>query len=221
MSLLLQLMPLADAPAHIAWLDDDERARLAAFTDAARAAQFLAGHCLARELAARLAGGDAGQWRLVVCPDGRRQLEHAARPPLCASISHVQSSLAVAVGHAPIGVDLEASGRPRDWLRLARTMFSPGEVHALEATPDAAREPAFLATWTLKEAWAKRSGRGLQRGEARRCTALACAQADAEAWTWSLPDGGSLALAAAAGATVDASGVAGPARPWRYEPSPP
>jgi hypothetical protein len=220
MSLLLQLIPLGDAPAMPAWLDPHEQARLAEITDQARAAQYIAGHCLARQLAAALAGGHASQWRLVVAADGRRRLEHAELASLWTSISHAGASLAVAVGLDPLGVDLEAAGRGRDWMALARTMFSPAEVQVLEAGPDTDLESRFLATWTLKEAWAKRSGRGLQRHEARRCTALACGAADAEAWTWRLPDGGSLALAAAAGAGVRAQGAAGEPRPWRYLETP-
>lgn len=216
MSLLLQLTPLADAPAHTAWLDESERARLEEITDATRAAQYVAGHCLVRALAAERSGGSAPEWRLVVAPDGRRRLEHDRLAPMFASISHAREGLAVAVGFHPIGVDLESAGKPRDWLRLARTMFSPDEVQALGTAPPTVREAHFLATWTLKEAWAKRSGRGLQRQAARRCTAMACSDTEAEAWTWTLPDGGSLALAASVGATVVARGSTGEARPWRY-----
>jgi 4'-phosphopantetheinyl transferase len=216
MSVLLQLMPLADAPAHLAWLDDAERMRLAEITDATRAAQYVAGHGLARQLAADLAGGSGPEWRLVVGDDGRRRLEHAQRAPLFVSISHVRAGLSVAVGPQPLGVDLESAGQSRDWLRLAHTMFSPAEVQGLVAEADAARESAFLSTWTLKEAWAKRSGRGLQRQAARRCTAVACGGAEAEAWTWRLPDGGTLALAASPGAHVAIRGVEEKARPWRY-----
>ncbi|MCX7033291.1 MAG: 4'-phosphopantetheinyl transferase superfamily protein [Arenimonas sp.] len=213
---LLQLLPLADAPAHVSWLDEDERARLAQITDRARAAQYVAGHCLARQLASDLCGGGAAQWRLTVGGDGRRRLEHPQQATLYTSISHTRTHLAVAVGPAPVGVDLEAAGQARDWLALARTMFSPGETQALAGAGESGREAHFLATWTLKEAWAKRSGRGLQRQAARRCTADACGAADAEAWTWRTPDGGSLALAASVGDAVVARGAPGEARPWRF-----
>lgn len=216
MKLLLQLAPLAEAPADIAWLGEHERARLAEISDADRAAQYLAGHCLARQLAAELAGGSAPEWRLVVASDGRRRLEHPQLAALFTSISHVGTSLAVAVGRDALGLDLEAPGRERDWLGLARTMFSPAELQVVSAAAQADREAVFLTFWTLKEAWAKRSGRGLQRQAARRCAAAACAGADAEAWTWRLPGGGSLALAASAGATVSTRGVPGEARPWHY-----
>ena len=216
MTLLLHLTTMADAPAQPAWLDADEQARLAEISDPARAAQFVAGHCLARELAAQLGGGSASQWRFVVAADGRRRLAHAQHAPLYASISHSRTALAVAVGRVPLGVDVETPGPPRDWLSLARTMCSPDEVRALADTAEPARPAQFLATWTLKEAWAKRSGLGLQRQSARRCTARACDAPEAEAWTWALPEGGTLALAASVGARVVVAGATDEARPWRY-----
>jgi 4'-phosphopantetheinyl transferase len=217
MSLLLQLIPLAQAPAHPGWLDAHERERLAGIHDPRRAAEFVAGHCLARQLAAELAGGHAPEWRFEVDGAGRRGLVHdQAGLRLHASISHARAGVAVAVATVPLGVDVEAAGQPRDWLRLAQAMFAPDEVQAVATATGPAREATFLCAWTLKEAWAKRSGRGLQRHEARACLAVDCGAAEAEAWTWRLADGGSLALAAAAGAQVQARGVAGEPRGWRY-----
>ncbi|MBW8368361.1 MAG: 4'-phosphopantetheinyl transferase superfamily protein [Arenimonas sp.] len=220
MSLLLQLMPLPLAPAHPAWLDAEERARLDGFADARRAAQFLAGHCLVRQLAAQFAGGEPGEWSLRVSVVGRRCLDHAGFPSLFISITHAQSDVVVAVGTGALGVDVEQAGTPRDWLALGRAMFSPEENEALLAASEAARPALFLQAWTLKEAWAKRSGRGLQRTQARRCSAQACDAAQAEAWTWPRPDGGSLALAAWPGARLGALGVDGDPRGWRYAMAP-
>ena len=216
MSPLLQLMPLTDAPAHLAWLGDDERTQLAAITHFTRARQFVAGHCLARQLAADWAGGAAPEWRLRVADDGRRGLDHPRLAPLFVSISHGGALLAAAVGGDPLGVDLESAGKQRDWVALARTMFSPAEVEALQACSDADRKSAFLDAWTLKEAWAKRSGRGLQRQSARQCTSVAWPAHGAEAWTWRLPDGGSLALATTSVAKLSIRGVVGEPRAWRY-----
>lgn len=216
MTVLLQHMTLAQAPADPSWLGKDERLRLASISDAQRAAQYLAGHCLARTLAAELSGGSGAQWRLVVGDDGRRRLKHDQFAPLFASISHVRDSVAVAVGVQPLGLDLEAAGKPRNWLALARSVFSPQEVRALELAPLAQQQAVFLDTWTLKEAWAKRSGLGLQRSTSKRCTAIACTDANPEAWLWRLSDG-SMALAAWPGAAVTVRGhAAAQASPWRY-----
>ena len=222
MSVLLQRMPLASAPVQLSWLTAEERVRLAEISDAMRAAQFLAGHGLARQLAAQFAGGEPGQWSLRVAQDGRRWLDHRDLPSVAVSIAHAGDEVAAAVGRQPLGLDIEAPGRPRDWLALARTVFSDAENLALGAASPDSRAAVFRQTWTLKEAWAKRSGRGLQRTQARRCSAQPCgtAEAEAEAWTWADAQGVAVALAAWPGADIRTLGLEGPARGWRYLETP-
>lgn len=220
MSVLLQRLPLASAPAQLSWLTAEEHVRLADISDAMRAAQFLGGHGLARQLAAQLAGGEPGQWSLRVAQDGRRWLDHHDRPSVAVSIAHAGDHVAAAVGRQPLGLDIEAAGRTRDWLALARTVFSDAENLALGAASPDSRAAVFRETWTLKEAWAKRSGRGLQRTLARRCSAQPCGSADAEAWTWADAQGVAVALAAWPGADIRALGLEGPARAWRYLETP-
>ena len=216
MSLLLQLLPLNQAPRNRAWLDAAEQARLDGFKSPERAAQFLAGHCLARQLACVLAGGEPPEWSLRVAGDGRRWLDHARLPTLALSLSHAGPSVLAGVGTRPLGVDIEPAGQARDWIALARTMLSVPEAAAVLAAAESDRAGVFLQAWTLKEAWAKRSGRGLQRTQARRCTAEPCAAAVAEAWTWRHADGSTLALAAWPGAELRRLGVAADAVAWRY-----
>ncbi|MFY2764811.1 4'-phosphopantetheinyl transferase family protein [Arenimonas sp. MALMAid1274] len=216
MSLLLELTALSRAPAEPGWLAEDERARAASLGDALRGRQFLAGHSLARRLAAELAGGDPWQWRLEVADDQRRVLRRSGADELGVSISHAGDSLAVVVATRPVGIDIESTGRGRDWLALGRTMFSPEENEALRAAGPDALESVFLRTWTLKEAWSKRSGRGLQRQEARRCGALPAAPAEAEARHWVLPGGRQLSLAAWPGAELRAPGLPAAAGHWSY-----
>ena len=216
MSLLLQLMPLSEAPSHRTWLDDSERARLLGIKDAQRAAQFLAGHCLARQLAGTFSGGQPQEWSLRVAGNGQRWLDHPSRPTLAVSLSHAGRDVVAAVGTGALGVDIEPGGQARRWLALSRAMLSAPEQAAVAAASDEARAGIFLQAWTLKEAWAKRSGRGLQRDEARRCAAETDNTAQAEAWTWQLADGTNLALAAWPGADVRTLGLEADRRGWRY-----
>ena len=69
---LLALAPIASVPAMTAWLGGGERDRLAAITSGPRRAQFLAGHVLARQLAAEFAGGAPEAWHFLVGPQLRR-----------------------------------------------------------------------------------------------------------------------------------------------------
>lgn len=220
MSVLLQLLPLSQAPSHRAWLDDAERARLDGIKDAQRAAQFLAGHCLARQLAGMFAGGEPQAWSLRVAQGGQRWLHHPTQPTLGVSLSHSNETLVAAVGARALGVDVEPAGQSRDWLGLSRAMLSEAEHAPVLAAAAENRASVFLLAWTLKEAWAKRSGRGLQREEARRCTAERAGSAVAEAWTWRQADGLAVALAAWPGAQTRTLGLDDVPCGWRYREGP-
>ncbi|KFL37856.1 4'-phosphopantetheinyl transferase family protein [Arenimonas donghaensis] len=183
------------------WLVDDERERLGKITAPLRRRQYLAGHWLVRDLAARIRGGTAADWQLASDDRGQPALRRR-NTRLSASISHSGGFVAVAVANQPVGLDLEFPGRPRDLEALAAFTFSPEECRALEASPAERRVWQFLSTWSLKEAFGKRSGEGLQPSRARRMLAREADPASAEAWLWDLPGQGVLALAAWPGARV-------------------
>lgn len=61
-----------------------------------------------------------------------------------------------------LGVDLEALPRATDYRRLAPRKLSAPEREALSRLPEEARELAFLATWTRKEAYGKALGVGIR-----------------------------------------------------------
>ena len=200
------------------WLVAAERERLEKITAPLRRRQFLAGHWLVRDLAARCRGGASADWQLEADDRGQPALRHR-NMRLCASISHSGGFIAVAVASHPVGLDLEFPGRPRDLGALAGFTFSPEECRALEDTPDERRLQQFLSTWSLKEAFGKRSGEGLQPSRARRMLAREADPASAEAWLWDLPGQGVLALAAWPGArvSVQASQALPAPGTWCYE----
>lgn len=204
--------------AGLDWLTTAERARLAGMQAPARQASFLAGHWLAREQAAAWLRRDVDALVLDVHPDGRPRLRaDNTAAPLHVSISHSDGWLALALADAPVGVDLELPQRTRDWLALARFVFSPAETRWLQDVPDAERAGVFHVLWTLKEARGKRHGEGLQPRAARRIAAEACAVDRAEATSWAWGDG-ALALALAPGARIEIAGAAALEAPayWRY-----
>ncbi|KAA2285959.1 4'-phosphopantetheinyl transferase family protein [Arenimonas fontis] len=179
------------------WLSEAERARLAAMRAPRRRDQYLAGHWLARSLAARGFGGHAGDWHWQH-PEGEppRLTRSGWREPLRVSISHSGERIAVAVANGPVGLDLEYPQRPRDLDGLAAFVFTRGERERLAAQPAPERARAFYRYWALKEAEGKRCGKGLLPGRARRLQCEPAAAEQAEALTWQLPDGGMLAIAA-------------------------
>lgn len=77
------------------------------------------------------------------------------------SLSHSGGLLAVALADQPVGVDLEASQKPRMLDGLIDTVCSPREKSRIAHLPPSLRRAAFDAIWTLKEAWFKRETTGI------------------------------------------------------------
>lgn len=147
--------------------ESSERVRAAAIAAPLRRAQFLGGRWLAAWLLAQQVGGHPSQWHLSCVPgEAPRVLDGpgTGRPYL--SIAHRDDVLACAVADSPVGLDLELTGRlrasPSD---LAALMLSPQERTAFGLVSAPQREAFLLLRWTLKEAWAKRSGQGLALGQ--------------------------------------------------------
>lgn len=201
------------------WLVPAETLRLQAIQAPLRRRQYLAGHWLVRELAARLFGGEPAQWRWDDPAGPRPQLlREGVRA--WATLSHSGEHLAAAVAPRPIGLDLERPHRRRDVMALARHMFAADEVARLgDAADGPERERLFYILWALKEARGKRGGEGLQASQARRVSARPCVPPEADAWVWLLDPDGALALAAWPGADVRIEGAAvATPDPWRYLP---
>lgn len=211
---------LADEQASVraqAWLGDAECQRLAAMGSPLRRQQFLAGHALARGMAAGQFGGEPAQWQWQVASQGRPYLQRGDRR-VHLSLSHSGSRLACAISDEPIGLDLQVAGRVRDWRAVAAYVFSDTEQRYLATLPETEAATEFLALWTLKEARGKYLGEGLQVARARRFSATPTSGAlSSHALTWSL-EGCSLALVRAAGLTLQADDAlaSAPVRHWQF-----
>ena len=148
----------ANMPPADTWLTPSETARLANLGSAARRDSFLAGRWQARRTVQLWLGSDeipaldvadSGAC-LVVGLDG-----------VHVSISHSAGFVACAAGGVPLGIDLEGLARPRDHLALAGLVHGPAQQDHLARLPADARAVTFLQWWTLKEAWLKARGLGL------------------------------------------------------------
>jgi hypothetical protein len=156
----------------------------------------------------------------VADEDPRPRLTSPGRTPLWASLSHSGDLLAAAVAAQPLGLDLEQPKPGRNLAGLSRFVLSAAEAEQVAAATEAEQRRRFYLFWTLKEAWAKRSGAGLQPSRARAVYAEPCAAPLAEACVWPLPGEGHLALAGWPGLKV--SGLPATWEPptcWRYAAS--
>ncbi|GAA3127181.1 4'-phosphopantetheinyl transferase superfamily protein [Streptomyces rectiviolaceus] len=79
------------------------------------------------------------------------------------SLSHTDELLLVGLATGGvIGVDAERSDRNLYGPGLGRHLCTPHEVEQIEAMPEHERNPALVRLWTLKEAYSKAIGLGMQ-----------------------------------------------------------
>ncbi len=104
-------------------------------------------------------------WRFQPGPQGRPEIVNPQAQGLRFNVSHTQGLMACAVAdHGEIGIDVESVQRKHDVLAIAQRFFSAHEYAALRDSPIEQRQEAFIAHWTVKEAYLKARGLGLSGG---------------------------------------------------------
>ena len=146
------------------WLSNAELVRYQSIASTSRKRQFLAGHYLVRKIASRVAGNGFGDWIYFQDEENLRRMKDSNNrfPILHVSISHSGDWIAAAVSVAPIGIDIENFAKQRDFMAIARHVFSDAEVKVLEACKPLHLAQNFYLYWTLKESIAKQFGSGLK-----------------------------------------------------------
>jgi len=152
-------LPPRRAKAWLARFSPAEQRRLERFAHEDARRQFIAGRCLARELLS-LQAPETERWQLAA--SGPPHI--AQRPDWQLSISHSGDWIGAALGPASIGIDLEATHRPRRHLAIARRYFHDEEARALAALAGAERERLFQYMWTAREAYLKALEAGIADG---------------------------------------------------------
>ena len=163
---------LGDAIAHsdLGWLTSSEHDRLAQLHAPRRRDEFLACRYALRLMLAGDASANAiSAWQLDA-PSGSAPHLHvdfhgaAATSRHQLSLSHSGDYLACSVAPGPIGVDIEILNRkPASRLsELAAMACTPTERERLAAiADDTLRHLRFVQLWSLKEAWFKQVGTGV------------------------------------------------------------
>lgn len=105
-------------------------------------------------------------WAFTPGPFGKPSI---VRPPGCPdlqfSISHTDGLVVCLVGVGrDVGVDVENTARSSDIdeVTIAARYFSPSEARAVRSASRTERPDRFFGIWTLKEAYVKARGLGLQ-----------------------------------------------------------
>lgn len=81
------------------------------------------------------------------------------------NISHTRGLVAVALAGCPVGIDVETPDEIPDCDQVARSVFAPESLAALNASTTAnSRNALFYRFWTLGEAFIKATGLGIIQG---------------------------------------------------------
>jgi 4'-phosphopantetheinyl transferase len=139
-------------------LDEGERARAARFRFDDDRHLYIAAHALLRRTLSERGPLPPAAWRFTAGPNGKPEL---AEPSfgLTFNLTHCRGFAACAVARGTVlGIDAEVPGGRFD-ADLPAAVLTPPELTLLDATDD--REGAFLALWTLREAYVKARGTGL------------------------------------------------------------
>lgn len=168
----LWLADLADAPESLVeLLSEQELTRAARFPGTRRGALWARGRGILRELLGRYLSRDPRDLRLEAQAGGRPWLAEGSRRAPAAAPCASQSELSFSLSHsgrlaiyafarAPVGVDIELVGRPRDEVALAIRAFGPAEAARLASLEPKERQREFLRSWVRLEARLKRRGTG-------------------------------------------------------------
>ena len=141
-------------------LAEDEIKRLGRFRFARHRLMFLATRALVRQVLSRYAPVAPEEWTFVTTSHGRPEIARP-RSPLRFNLSNTDGLVVCAVTHGlDVGVDVESLARPAP-IEMADRFFAPAESRALHSLPVSERARRFFDYWTLKEAYLKARGFGL------------------------------------------------------------
>lgn len=145
------------------FLTDDEHVRAQAFVLPAARNQYVQTRAVLRMLLGSLLGRPPGSLVLDYGPYGKPSLRD--HHDCCFNVAHSGDYALLALSDGlQLGVDIERQRATSDLDALARMVFSPSEMQAWVALPDAERVPKFFSIWAAKEALVKAIGRGLGLG---------------------------------------------------------
>ncbi len=145
-----------------ALLSPQEIARMQQFGQERDRLLFLLSRGLMRSVLASYLRGDGAALQFGATAFGKPILDANGAAPLCFNLTHSRGAVALAVSRErEVGVDIEERRRRVDYVGLAKRYFAADEARHLESLVEEQRADAFVAIWTLKEAYVKGIGRGL------------------------------------------------------------
>jgi 4'-phosphopantetheinyl transferase len=157
-------------PAHLVaayhqLMDEPERVQQARYHFAKHRHQYLVTRALTRTVLSRYLTVAPAELRFVRNEYGRPELSpgfDTSPEPLRFNLSHTDGLEVLAVTRGvDLGADVEVVRPDPSLILVADRFFSPSEVAALRALPEAEQIERFFTYWTLKESYIKARGMGL------------------------------------------------------------
>jgi len=141
-------------------LTAEERSKYCAYSRCTDAARFLVGRVLARSIIAQALACPQTDIAFVVASGGKPFL--SGREDICFSISHSGNYVACVLwDEGAIGLDIEIAANAEETRRLAPEFCSDRECAWIHEGGERLAAQRCLTLWTLKEAYAKATGEGL------------------------------------------------------------
>lgn len=141
------------------WASPEKQMKRDSYTCKAEYERSLFGEMLVRTALSRMTGIAPKKLQITRGAFGKPQLQSNAQ--LCFNLSHSGDYAVCAVSHAECGVDTEKIRAARPG--FANRFFHPFEVAFLDALPPEQYDEYLCRIWTLKEAYVKYLGCGLQQ----------------------------------------------------------
>jgi 4'-phosphopantetheinyl transferase len=153
----------ADLRRWLDLLDEDERERASRLWLDFDRREFVAAHALLRSMLTYYSDQPATAWRFVTDEYGKpKVVAGAGHPELQFNLAHTRGLVAAAVtAHDRVGIDVEKIDEAKSDSAVARAFFAPAELELLRRVPEAEWPVWFFRVWTLKEAYIKAIGTGL------------------------------------------------------------
>jgi 4'-phosphopantetheinyl transferase len=145
-----------------ALLDQDEIERYSRFHFKEHRQQFLLSHALVRITLSRYAQVEPEAWHFVTNVYGRPEIANREFAWLRFNLSHTNGKAVCAIAsYLDVGVDVEDCWRLDQIMEVADLLFTSEELAVLNALPAEHQRARFFEYWTLKEAYLKARGLGL------------------------------------------------------------
>jgi 4'-phosphopantetheinyl transferase len=140
----------------------DELLRCDRFLVAEAQRRYLVSRALVRTALSEYANVAPAGWAFAANPHGKPSILEPAGTELQFNVSHTAGLAVCAVTRgAEVGVDAEFVDQDFAAVSVARLSFTPEEAALLDAASPEERMRRFFQLWTLKEAFIKGIGRGL------------------------------------------------------------